>query len=113
MLKSGWLDCYFSSDPAHGGKAVVVVVRSIKRLPAGYEHVSLRTLPGMEDRCIRIGSAGKTFSFTAWKVGWITGPRPMVAAAAKAHQFLTFTVPSAFQYAVAAGLEQERSFYEG
>jgi aspartate/methionine/tyrosine aminotransferase len=37
-------------------------------------HVSLRALPGMADRCLRLGSAGKTFSFTAWKVGWVTGP---------------------------------------
>ncbi|KAL6766396.1 hypothetical protein ACKKBG_A35870 [Auxenochlorella protothecoides x Auxenochlorella symbiontica] len=79
----------------------------------GYEHVSLRTLPGMAERSIRIGSAGKTFSFTAWKVGWVTGPAPMVQAAAKAHQFLTFTVPAALQRAVARGLREERSFYEG
>lgn len=82
-------------------------------LASGYEHVSLRTLPGMAERSIRIGSAGKTFSFTAWKVGWVTGPAPMVQAAAKAHQFLTFTVPAALQRAVARGLREERSFYEG
>lgn len=80
---------------------------------AGFKHVTMRALPGMEDRCLRIGSAGKTFSFTAWKVGWVTGPPAAVAAAAKAHQFLTFTVPSAYQHAVAVGLEQERAFYEG
>ncbi|KAK2075659.1 hypothetical protein QBZ16_001767 [Prototheca wickerhamii] len=79
----------------------------------GFKHVTMRALPGMEDRCLRIGSAGKTFSFTAWKVGWVTGPPAAVAAAAKAHQFLTFTVPSAYQHAVAVGLEQERAFYEG
>ena len=101
----------------------------------GAEHVTLRALPGMADRCLRVGSAGKTFSFTAWKVslqdaqflptaceggarrsvaeplqdlpqhpplhlplrpsrrqvGWVTGPRDMVAALTKAKQFLTFT----------------------
>ncbi|PSC76310.1 aminotransferase isoform A [Micractinium conductrix] len=81
--------------------------------PGGAPHVSLRSLPGMADRCLRIGSAGKTFSFTAWKVGWLTGPADMVAAVAKAHQFITFTVPSAMQRAVAHGLEHEQSFYSG
>ncbi|KAL4431641.1 hypothetical protein ABPG77_001483 [Micractinium sp. CCAP 211/92] len=79
----------------------------------GTQHITLRSLPGMHDRCLRIGSAGKTFSFTAWKVGWLTGPRDMVAAVAKAHQFITFTVPSSLQRAVAHGLDKEGEFYLG
>lgn len=79
----------------------------------GQEHVTLRALPGMAERCLRIGSAGKTFSFTAWKVGWVTGPAPVIAAVAKAHQFLVFTVPSALQRAVAYGLDEEQAFYCG
>eukprot|EP00884_Botryococcus_braunii_P006738 jgi/Botrbrau1/16065/Bobra.7_2s0036.1 len=79
----------------------------------GSQHVSLRSLPGMAERCLRIGSAGKTFSFTGWKIGWLTGPKPLVAAAAKAHQFLTFTVASSLQRSVAYGLQNERSFFEG
>jgi aspartate/methionine/tyrosine aminotransferase len=67
----------------------------------GAQHISLRSLPGMADRCLRIGSAGKTFSYTGWKVGWLTGPREMVAAVAKAHQFLTFTVSPALQVGTA------------
>lgn len=161
---------------------------------AGMQHVTLRSLPGMAGRCLRIGSAGKTFSFTAWKVrpsivlleqqrllgplaggigekepscccwgscwlhaaastnpgrspaccfwppprrcsappanrthahapprsgptrlqvGWATGPAPLVQALAKAHQFLVFTVPSAFQRAVAHGLDSCQDFYTG
>ncbi|KAK9840109.1 hypothetical protein WJX74_003508 [Apatococcus lobatus] len=79
----------------------------------GTKHISLRTLPGMAERSIRIGSAGKTFSFTAWKVGWATGPAHLIAALAKAHSFLVFTVPSNLQRAVAHGLDHESSFYCG
>ncbi|EIE23119.1 PLP-dependent transferase [Coccomyxa subellipsoidea C-169] len=79
----------------------------------GSQHVSLRSLPGMHDRCIRIGSAGKTFSLTAWKVGWVTGPPALISAVASAHQFITFTVPSAMQHAVAYGLDNEATFYRG
>lgn len=79
----------------------------------GTEHISLRSLPGMADRCLRIGSAGKTFSFTAWKVGWLSGPADMIKAVAKAHQFITFTVPSSLQRAVAYGLDSEQPFYCG
>nr|QKY14876.1 pyridoxal phosphate-dependent aspartate aminotransferase (PLPAT) [Polytomella parva] len=77
----------------------------------GGEHVSLRSLPGMMDRTLRMGSAGKTFSFTSWKVGWVTGPARLIAAAAKAHQFIVFTVPSSLQRAVAYGLDNEHQFY--
>ncbi|BDA50079.1 probable N-succinyldiaminopimelate aminotransferase DapC [Coccomyxa sp. Obi] len=80
---------------------------------SGSKHISLRSLPGMHERCIRIGSAGKTFSLTAWKVGWVTGPPKLISAVAAAHQFITFTVPSAMQYAVAYGLDNEKPFYRG
>lgn len=79
----------------------------------GHRHDSLRALPGMAERCVRVGSAGKTFSYTGWKVGWLTGPSVLVAAAAKAHQFLTFSVSPALQAAVAHGLDEEKAFYEG
>lgn len=79
----------------------------------GAKHVSLRSLPGMRERSIRLGSAGKTFSFTAWKVGWMTGPSRLLGPIIKAHQFLVFTVPSSLQRAVAHGLDNESSFYLG
>lgn len=68
------------------------------------DHRPLITLPDMRARCLRIGSAGKTFSATGWKVGWACGAPPLIDAAARAHQFLTFTTPPNLQRAVAAGL---------
>jgi N-succinyldiaminopimelate aminotransferase len=67
-------------------------------------HVPLATLPGMGDRTLTISSGGKTFSFTGWKVGWVSGPAPLVAAVRAAKQFLTYTSPAPFQLAVARGL---------
>ena len=62
-------------------------------------HVPLATLPGMRDRTLTISSGGKTFSFTGWKVGWVSGPAPLVAAVRAAKQFLTYTSPAPFQLA--------------
>ena len=59
----------------------------------GWKHIPLMTLPGMRERCLRIGSAGKTFSLTGWKVGYITCDRSVAPNVAKAHQLLTFTTP--------------------
>src|ERR671916_447193 len=56
----------------------------------GRPHVPLATLPGMAERTLTISSAGKTFSVTGWKIGWATGPAPLVAAVRAAKQFLTF-----------------------
>jgi N-succinyldiaminopimelate aminotransferase len=67
-------------------------------------------LPGMRDRTVRIGSAGKIFSLTGWKVGWLTGPKAMIEVIGKAHQFLTFTTPPALQLGVAHGLTREMDF---
>ncbi|KAG7670227.1 hypothetical protein Ndes2526B_g06637 [Nannochloris sp. 'desiccata'] len=80
----------------------------------GESHKTLAQYPAVKDRCIRIGSAGKTFSFTDFKVGWVVSSnRFLVEAIAKAHQFLTFTVNSALQRAVAYGLRFEGDFYLG
>lgn len=76
----------------------------------GRPHIPLATLPGMRDRCLRIGSAGKIFSLTGWKVGWVTGPRALVDVVIKAHQFITFTTPPALQAGVAHGLMHEMDF---
>ena len=77
----------------------------------GLPHVPLMTLPGMRERCARIGSAGKTFSLTGWKVGYITAPPNLLTPIARAHQFLTFTTPPNLQAAVAYGLEKEDSYF--
>lgn len=78
----------------------------------GLQHVPLMTLPGMRARTVRIGSAGKIFSLTGWKIGWIEGPAPLIGVIAKAHQFVTFTTPPALQAGVAHGLDHEQRFYE-
>ena len=67
-------------------------------------HVPLATRPGLAGRTLTISSGGKTFSFTGWKVGWVSGPAPLVAAVRAAKQFLTYTSPAPLQLAVAAGL---------
>ncbi len=68
------------------------------------EHVPLATLPGMRERTLSISSAGKTFSVTGWKIGWVSGPEPLVDAVRTAKQFLTYVNGAPLQPAVAAGL---------
>ncbi len=68
-------------------------------------HRSLMSFPGMAGRCVKIGSAGKMFGLTGWKVGFICAAAPMARLLARAHQFLTFTTPPNLQVAVAFGLE--------
>ena len=77
----------------------------------GRPHVPLMTLPGMAERCLRIGSAGKTFSMTGWKVGYVTAAPTLLTAAARAHQFITFTTPPALQAAVAYGLGKDDAYF--
>src|SRR5690606_31498964 len=79
----------------------------------GRAHIPLMTLPGMADRCVRIGSAGKTFSLTGWKVGYVTGAAPLIRAMAQAHQYLTFTTPPNLQIGVAHGLGKDDSYFTG
>jgi len=79
----------------------------------GWRHIPLMTLPGMRERCMRIGSAGKTFSLTGWKVGYITCDRSLAANVAKAHQNLTFTTAPNLQRAVAVGLGKDDSYFAG
>ncbi|MEM6710686.1 MAG: aminotransferase [Pseudomonadota bacterium] len=79
---------------------------------SGAEHVSLATLPGMAERSVRIGSAGKSFSLTGWKVGYVSGPSNLIAPISKAHQFTTFTTPPHLQKAVAYGLGLPDSYFQ-
>lgn len=76
----------------------------------GRTHIPLATLPGMRERTVRIGSAGKMFSLTGWKVGWAMGDAPLATLVAKAHQYITFTTAPALQTAVAFGLETQSDF---
>jgi N-succinyldiaminopimelate aminotransferase len=67
---------------------------------SGTRHTSIATLPGMRERTLVVGSAGKTFNVTGWKIGWISGPAPLVAAVRTAKQFLTYVNGGPFQPAV-------------
>ncbi len=77
------------------------------------EHVPLASFPGMRERTVTIGSAGKTFSFTGWKVGWVTAAPALVSAVRAAKQFLTYVSSGPFQYAVAEALALPESYYDG
>lgn len=72
----------------------------------GRPHCSLLALPGMAGRAVKIGSAGKIFGLTGWKVGWVCASAELARLVGRAHQFLTFTTPPALQWAVAEGLAQ-------
>lgn len=72
----------------------------------GRRHVPIATLPGMSERTLTLSSAGKSYSFTGWKVGWATGPAELVAAVLSAKQWLTFTSGAPLQPAVARALDE-------
>jgi len=77
----------------------------------GVAHIPIATLPGMRDRTLSIGSAGKTFSVTGWKIGWACGPADLVSALRTAKQFLTYVSGAPFQPAVAAALALPDDYY--
>jgi N-succinyldiaminopimelate aminotransferase len=74
-------------------------------------HISMAAVPGMRDRTLVVGSAGKTFNVTGWKIGWICGPAPLVSAVRTAKQFLTYVNGGPFQPAVAAGLALPDAYF--
>ena len=75
------------------------------------EHVPIGSLPGMRERTVSISSAGKTFSFTGWKIGWVTATAELVAAVRAVKQFLTFVSGGPFQYAIAQGLRMPDAYF--
>ena len=77
----------------------------------GRVHLPLMAMEGMRARTIKIGSAGKIFSLTGWKVGLVCAAPPIMRVIAKAHQFITFTTPPNLQTAVAYGLMKEDSYF--
>jgi aspartate/methionine/tyrosine aminotransferase len=77
----------------------------------GKQHIPLMTLPGMRQRTMRIGSAGKTFSLTGWKVGYVTAAADLTPLVRKAHQNLTFTTAPNLQRAVAVGLARDDAYF--
>ena len=79
----------------------------------GRRHLPLSAMPGMAERTVKIGSAGKIFSLTGWKVGWIVAPPALGEPIAKAHQFLTFATAPNLQSAAAYGLGKDEAYFSG
>ncbi|HEX8664031.1 MAG TPA: aminotransferase [Beijerinckiaceae bacterium] len=79
----------------------------------GRRHRPLIGLPGMRERTVKIGSAGKIFNLTGWKVGFVCAAPALMRVLAKAHQFVTFTTPPNLQAAVAYGLGKDDAYFEG
>ena len=79
----------------------------------GRRHLPLIDVPGMRERTVKIGSAGKIFSLTGWKVGFVCAAPPILRVLAKAHQFITFTTPPNLQAAVAYGLGKADAYFHG
>jgi N-succinyldiaminopimelate aminotransferase len=90
---------------------LVVTDEVYEHLVYAGEHVPIATLPGMPERTVSISSGGKTFSFTGWKIGWVTGQPELVAAVRSAKQFLTYVSGGPFQYAIAEALSQPDAYY--
>lgn len=77
------------------------------------KHIPIATLPGMFERTVTVGSGGKCFSFTGWKVGWATGPADLIGAVRVARQHMSYVSGGPFQAAIAAGLRMPDSYFEG
>ena len=78
----------------------------------GRTHVPMATLPDMAERTLTISSGGKTFHTTGWKIGWMSGPEPLVTAAKTAKQFLTYVNGAPFQPAMAVGLGLPDAYFQ-
>lgn len=104
------LDTIAAAAVAHD--LVVVTDEVYEHLVYSGEHVPIATLPGMADRTLTISSGGKTFSFTGWKVGWVSGRADLVGAVRAAKQFLTYSANEALQVAIATGLELPDEYYD-
>ncbi|PZT72698.1 MULTISPECIES: pyridoxal phosphate-dependent aminotransferase [unclassified Streptomyces] len=91
---------------------IVVTDEVYEHLVFEDEHLPLAGFPGMRERTLTISSAGKTFSYTGWKIGWVTGSPELVTAVRSAKQFLTYVSGGPLQYAVAEALRLPDSYYE-
>ncbi|HEX7095336.1 MAG TPA: pyridoxal phosphate-dependent aminotransferase [Acidimicrobiales bacterium] len=92
---------------------IVMTDEVYEHLTYDCEHVPMAAIPGMRDRTITVSSAGKTFSFTGWKIGWLCASAPLVAAVHTVKQFLTYVNGAPFQHAVAIALALGDDFYDG
>jgi N-succinyldiaminopimelate aminotransferase len=90
---------------------LVVTDEVYEHLVYAGEHVPIASLPGMRERTVTVSSAGKAFSFTGWKIGWVTATAELVTAVRTAKQFLTYVSGGPFQYAVAEALRLPGSYF--
>lgn len=81
-------------------------------LYAGHTHISLGSLPGMEDRCVTLSGLGKTFAVTGWRVGWAVAHADLTAQIRKVHDYLTICAPGPFQYGGIAALALDEQYYQ-
>lgn len=79
----------------------------------GHPHIPIATLPGMFERTVTIGSGGKCFSLTGWKVGWATGPQRLISAVKVPRQHLSYVSGGPFQPAIATALRMPDAYFEG
>jgi N-succinyldiaminopimelate aminotransferase len=93
--------------------ALIVTDEVYEHLTFGPRHVPVATLSGAAERTLTISSAGKTFSFTGWKIGWLSGPAELVAAVRAVKSFLSYSSGTPFQGAIALGLGMEDTFFTG
>jgi len=93
--------------------AVIITDEVYEHLTFGERHIPVATLPGAAGRTVTISSAGKTFSFTGWKIGWLSGPEHLVSAIRTVKQFLSYSSGTPFQGAIAVGLALPDDFYTG
>lgn len=93
--------------------AVIITDEVYEHLTFGERHIPVATLPGAAGRTVTISSAGKTFSFTGWKIGWLSGPEHLVSAIRTVKQFLSYSSGTPFQGAIALGLALPDDFYKG
>ena len=100
-------------DLAGAHDAVIITDEVYEHLTFGVRHIPVATLPGAAERTLTISSAGKTFSFTGWKIGWLSGPEHLVSAARTVKQFLSYSSGTPFQAAIAVGLGLPEEFYAG
>ena len=100
-------------DLAQKHGSIIIMDEVYEHLTFGVSHIPVATLPGAAARTITISSAGKTFSLTGWKIGWLSGPEELVSAVRTVKQFLTYSSGTPFQSAIAAGLALPDGFYTG
>jgi N-succinyldiaminopimelate aminotransferase len=100
-------------DLAAEHDCLIITDEVYEHLTFGVSHIPVATLPGAAGRTVTISSAGKTFSFTGWKIGWVTGPERLVSAIRTVKQFLTYSSGTPFQAAIGTALALPDDFYAG